>query len=431
MIQEIVIPDIGEKVESGIVVAIPVAVGDKLAIDQTVIELETDKAVVEIPSTIAGTIAEISVKVDDEVKIGQVIMKVKTSGAAKADDASTDEEREEEPEPQQPELDKQSAQPAVEAPKPAPPHAVAPVEETSGPAAPAAPSVRRLARELGADVNQVEGTGPGGRITRDDVKRHVKKIMRELAPASGMAPMQPLPDFEQWGEIQREAFSAVRRITAENVGHAWNVVPHVTQFDEADITALEEFRQKYGEQIKAAGGKLTATTILLKVITAALERFPRFNASIDMKSGEIIYKKYYHIGIATDTDRGLLVPVIRDVDKKSISELAIELTQLAERARHKKVSPDEMAGGTFTISNQGGIGGINFTPIVFWPQVAILGVSRSSVQPRYVNDAFVPRTILPLSLSYDHRIVDGADAARFLRWVVEALEHPLLLNLES
>jgi pyruvate dehydrogenase E2 component (dihydrolipoamide acetyltransferase) len=262
------------------------------------------------------------------------------------------------------------------------------------------------------------------------VKQFVKGIVsRGGAGREGQATGQ-MPDFSKWGEVEREKLSRIRSVIAENTGHAWSIVPHVTQFDEADITELEEFRKKYGSQVEQAGGKLTVTAILLKIVTEALKRFPRFNASIDTVAGEIIKKKYYHIGVAVDTENGLLVPVIRDVDRKDLEELSVELTELAERTRERKVDLEEMEGGTFTVSNQGGIGGVGFTPIVFWPQVAILGVSRAQERAVFREGTFVPRTILPLALSYDHRIVDGADAARCLRWIVEALEHPLLLQLD-
>ena len=442
MVKEIVVPDIGEKIESGLVVGVLVKVGDMIDVDQPVIEVETDKAVVEIPSTEKGKVVELAVKEDDEIKPGQVIAKIEVGGKAeKSKDIAKpvpEEKAKKEPEPEEkPEIESEKPEETetIETPqsKPEPePSAPSVAEEKPGKPAPAAPSVRRLARELGADINKIKGSGPGGRISADDVKQHVKSVMTgktKAAPVSGKE--LSLPDFGQWGDIKREKLSKVRSITAENMSISWNVVPQVTQFDKADITAVEEFRREYGPTVEKMGGKLTATTIIMKVIVSALQRFPRFNASLDMEQGEIVYKNYYHLAVAVDTDRGLLVPVIRDVDKKSISEIAVELTDLAERTRNKKVKLEELEGGTFTISNQGGIGGTDFTPIVYWPQVAILGVSRASIQPKFMDDKFVPRAILPLSLSYDHRIIDGADAARFLRWVVEALEHPLLLNLNS
>ena len=242
---------------------------------------------------------------------------------------------------------------------------------------------------------------------------------------------QPLPDFGQWGEIEREPMSNVRRITAERLSHAWSTIPHVTQFDKADITDVERWRKEFGARAEAAGGKLTPTAIIVKIAAAALKVFPQFNASIDAPGNEVIYKKYCHIGVAVDTDRGLLVPVIRDVDQKNIIELAVELGQIAEKARNRKITPEDMQGGCFTISNLGGIGGTGFTPIVNPPEVAILGVARGSYEPVFADGKFAPRLLLPLSLSYDHRLIDGADGARFLRWMAEALENPFLLVLEG
>jgi pyruvate dehydrogenase E2 component (dihydrolipoamide acetyltransferase) len=455
MVKEVKVPDIGENVESGVVVNIAASTGDTVDVDQALIEIETDKAVVEIPSTEKGKVVEITVKVDDEIKPGQVIAKIEVAGDSEKPQpeqrgaASEEEEATKKDKPAKKEKATKKAKPESgkeEKPdkreektvKPAPERAEKPAAEKEEPldtahvVAPAAPSVRRLARELGADINRISGSGPGGRISSDDVKAHVKKLMTSSgAQEEPRKTSVPMPDFSQWGDITREKMSNVRGIIARGVGYAWQTVPHVTQFDAADITELEKFRKKYGEEVKNAGGKLSVTAILIKILTAALRRFPRFNASIDVDRNEIIIKNYIHISVAIDTDRGLLVPVIRDADKKSIRELSVELTELAERTRNKKVKPEELEGGTFTISNQGSIGGTNFTPIVYWPQVAILGVSRSRLQPQDVGGHMESREILPLSLSYDHRIVDGADAARFLKWVADALEHPLLLNLDS
>jgi pyruvate dehydrogenase E2 component (dihydrolipoamide acetyltransferase) len=301
-------------------------------------------------------------------------------------------------------------------------------------AAPATPSVRRLARELGVDINQVPGSGPGGRISMEDVKNYVRQLNVEAErarPVTAEAPALPLPDFTKWGEVEREAMSNVRRTTARRLAQAWSTIPHVTNFDKADITQLEQLRKRYAGKAEAAGGKLTVTAIILKVAASALKVFPKFNASLDMANQEIVYKKYYHIGVAVDTDRGLLVPVIRDVDRKNIIELSVELTQIAEKARNRKVSLEDLEGGTFTITNLGGIGGTNFAPIINPPDVAILGIARASKEPVFNDGGFEPRLMLPLSLSYDHRLIDGADAARFLRWVVEALEQPFLLTLEG
>jgi pyruvate dehydrogenase E2 component (dihydrolipoamide acetyltransferase) len=299
--------------------------------------------------------------------------------------------------------------------------------------APAAPSVRRMARELGVNINEVTGTGPGGRISEDDVRNYARSIILNASSprAATQRTAAPLPDFSRWGEVERTPMTGVRRKTAEHLQDAWTSIPHVTHFDSADITELEQLRERFAKKVEEAGGKLTVTAIALKVTAEALKVFPQFNASLDSVQEEIIYKKYCHIGIAVDTDRGLLVPVIRDVDKKNILDLSVELTQVSEKARSKKLTLEEMQGGTFTITNLGGIGGTSFTPIINSPEVAILGISRASQQPIFSDGQFKPRLMLPLALSYDHRLIDGADAARFLRWVGAALQEPFLLALEG
>jgi pyruvate dehydrogenase E2 component (dihydrolipoamide acetyltransferase) len=308
--------------------------------------------------------------------------------------------------------------------------------------APASPSVRRLAREIGVDINQVPGSGPGGRISIDDVKEQARRILSSVgspgAPAGAAVARaaRPLPDFQKWGEVERQPWSNIRRATAEHLSHAWSAIPHVTQFDKADITALEELRKRHKERVEKAGGSLTVTAILVKVLATAVKQFPQFGASLDVERGEIVYKKYVNIGVAVDTDRGLLVPVIRHADRKNVTGIAQEITQLAAKARDRKLTAEEMSGGSMSISNLGGIGGTAFTPIVNWPEVAILGVSRGATEPVWRpsagvqrGGAFEPRLMLPLSLSYDHRLIDGADAIRFLRFVVEAVEQPFLLTL--
>ena len=301
---------------------------------------------------------------------------------------------------------------------------------------PAAPHVRRLSREVGIDIYEVKGTGPGGRISEDDVKAHAKALLSTAAaaaatPRAGHFAQPHLPDFAKWGKIERVSMRGVRRKTAQHLAEAWNTIPHVTQHDRADITELEHLRARFAPKAEEAGGKMTVTAIALKVCAAALKVFPQFNASIDIEKEEIVYKQYINIGVAADTDRGLLVPVIRDVEKKNIVELAVELSGLSKKARDKKLTPADMEGGTFTITNLGGIGGVGFTPIVNFPEVAILGLSRSRIEPEWINGKFEPRLILPLSLSYDHRLIDGADAARFLRWISEAFEQPFLLSVQG
>ena len=422
------LPELGESIESGDVVQVLVAVGDQITAEQSVLELETDKAVVEVPSPVSGSVTAIHVAPGDKAAVGQLIVTLETDGAAAANGAPAPAEppAEAEPEPPAPPV---AAETAVAAP--ASPPAPEAREARSG--APAAPSVRRLAREIGVDIHKVPGSGPGGRVSADDVKRYVRTRQPDkptAAPANVPAAVT-LPDFTRWGDIERRPMSNVRRLTADQMARTWATVPQVTQYDQADITELEQLRQKYAPKVVAAGGRLTITAIVMKVVAAALKRFPQFNASVDMATHEVIYKHYYHVGVAVDTDRGLLVPVIRDVDHKNILTLGVELTQLAERARSRKTSLEEMQGGTFTITNLGGIGGTGFSPILNAPEVAILGMARSRIQPVHADGQFVPRLMLPLSLSYDHRLIDGADGARFLRWVVEALTQPFLLNLEG
>jgi pyruvate dehydrogenase E2 component (dihydrolipoamide acetyltransferase) len=277
------------------------------------------------------------------------------------------------------------------------------------------------------DLHQVPGSAPGGRVTPEDIKSYVRQLASGVAGSGGSRQPPPLPDFERWGAVERRPLETVRRKTAEQMGLAWSLVPHVTQHDQADITDLEAFRK----QQEGRGPKLTITAFALKAAVIGLQQFPHFNASLDLAGNQLIVKRYYHLGVAVDTDRGLLVPVLRDVDKKSVQELAEELAAVAERARQKKVTVEEMRGGTFTLTNLGGIGGTGFTPIVNYPEVAILGLSRSRLQPVVRDGQVVPRLMLPLSLSYDHRVIDGADAARFTRRLAEMLENPLLMVLHA
>jgi pyruvate dehydrogenase E2 component (dihydrolipoamide acetyltransferase) len=288
--------------------------------------------------------------------------------------------------------------------------------------------VRRLARELGVDIRRVQGTGPDGRISIEDVQEWVKAALSGGAGAPAAA-ARALPDFSKWTDVDRKPMSNIRRKTAEHLSSAWNTIPHVTQHDKADITGFEALRKQFGGQVEKAGGKLTVTAVALKIVATAMRKFPQFNSSVDTASNEIVYKQSVHVGVAVDTERGLLVPVIRDVDQKGIAQLAAELAKVSEKARAGKLSLDEMQGGGFTITNLGGIGGTSFTPIVNWPEVAILGMSRGGQEPVWNGQAFEPRMMLPLSLSYDHRVIDGADGARFLRWVAAAFEQPIVMAL--
>ena len=423
------LPELGESIESGDVVQVLVTVGDEITAEQSVLELETDKAVVEVPSPVGGSVMAIHVAPGDKAAVGQLIVTLETDGATATNNAPSPSESPTEAKPEPP-----TSPAPVEAPIAQPASPPTPAAPTTRSGAPAAPSVRRLAREIGVDIHEVPGSGPGGRVSADDVKRYARRRQSQesvTAPAAAAPVALPLPDFGRWGDVERRPMSNVRRLTADQMTRTWATVPQVTQYDQADITELEQLRQKFASKAVAAGGKLTITAIALKVVAAALKQFPQFNASVDMATHEIIYKQYYHVGVAVDTDRGLLVPVIRDVDSKNILALAVELTELAERARSRKTSLEEMQGGTFTITNLGGIGGSGFSPILNAPEVAILGMARSRIEPMHVDGQFVPRLMLPLSLSYDHRLIDGADGARFLRWVVEALSQPFLLSLEG
>jgi pyruvate dehydrogenase E2 component (dihydrolipoyllysine-residue acetyltransferase) len=451
-VQEFKVPELGENVEQGDVTRVLVKVGDTISREQPVVELETDKATIEVPSSVAGVVKDIKVKAGDKVKVGAVILTVDENGAggAKAEAPAPSEQKQEQkvlsmPRRETPQPAAVQPPPAAVAPKPAEPAkadapkpqepAAKPAESrpSAGPAAPASPSVRRLAREIGVDINDVHGSGPGGRISDEDVKEHARRILSSVGsalarPAGAPAPVA-LPDFEKWGSVERQPMTNIRRKTAEHLSHAWNTIPHVTQFDKADITPMEELRSKFRKQVEQAGGNLTVTAVLVKVLAAAVKQFPQFNSSLDVENNAIVYKKYINVGVAVDTEFGLLVPVIRNADQKNITQIAVELHQLSEKARAKKLTLEEMSGGGISISNLGGIGGTYFTPIVNWPEVAILGVSRGIIEPVWRDGKFDPRQLLPLSLSYDHRVIDGADAMRFLRWVVQAIEQPFLLSL--
>lgn len=447
-VAEFKLPELGENVHQGDLVRLMVSPGTRISAGQPVMELETDKAVVEVPSSVTGTVNDVLVKQGEKIKVGQVIFTLQPGAIsagdhqpARADDSHEEGAREAFQAAIQSEgRTEEQALPPEQPRSPAVSTFSMPLNldrsagvEQRGPV-PAAPHVRRLARELGVDIHNVPGNGPGGRISEDDVKAYAKTLIATAATGATAAThtRQPkLPDFSKWGKIERVSMRGVRRKTAEHMWEAWSSIPHVTQNDKADITELEQLRARFGPKAAEAGGKMTVTAIALKVCASALKIFPQFNASIDMEQEEIIYKQFINIGVAVDTDRGLLVPVIRDVDKKNIVELATELTQLSKKARDKKLAPADMEGGTFTITNLGGIGGTGFSPIVNYPEVAILGLSRSSMEPVWMNGKFEPRQVLPVSLSYDHRLIDGADAARFLRWIAEAFEQPFLLSVQG
>jgi pyruvate dehydrogenase E2 component (dihydrolipoamide acetyltransferase) len=413
-----------------------VAPGDNISEQQPIVEVDTEKAAIDVPSSAAGKVKNILVKQGDVVAVGQALLTLEEAGQPVK------------PEEKPISHNGQPASSPAETPKPSPveaPPITTPiphddVQEASEPAgapqvsepeiAAASPSLRRMARELGIDINEVTGTGPDGRITEDNVRNYARSIILNASSSpKEFSPASP-PDFSRWGEIERKPMTGVRRATAQHVESAW-AIPHVTHFDSADITELEDLRKRFAGRMENSGGRLTITAIALKTAAAALKRFPQCNAAFDATQEEIIFRKYVHISVAVDTARGLLTPVIRDVDKKNIEQLAHELAEAAENARKGVLRMEDMQGGTFTITNLGGIGGTNFTPIINSPEAAILGLSRANLQAVYKDGQFVPRLILPLALSFDHRIIDGADAARFLRWFAEALETPFMLALEG
>lgn len=467
MATEFKLPEVGEGIEGGTVVSVLVSVGDRVEVDQPVVELETDKAVVEVPSSLAGVVESLAVAEGEEAAVGSVLMTIDeqadgaAAAAADAEDeteaAGADAEPAAPAEEAEAQRTSQEASPAAgggadgDGARRAPAgggDAASASDEEAGDAGearpmgllPAAPSVRRLAREVGVDLRAVQGSGILGRISAEDVRAFAEgrtpgraPAQAPAAPAGGGVPAPSLPDFSKWGPTERVAMSGIRKATVRSMRQAWATVPMVTHFDKADITEFESLRKRYQPRAEAMGTKLTPTAMLVKIVAAALRKFPAFNASIDTEAEEVVYKKYVNIGVAVDTEHGLLVPVIRDADAKNMLQLAAELGELAERARDRKLSPDEMQGGNFSVSNLGGIGGTGFTPIVNPPDVAILGVSRGGYEPVWDREAetFVPRMMMPLSVTYDHRLIDGASAARFLRWVCRAVEEPFLMSLEG
>jgi pyruvate dehydrogenase E2 component (dihydrolipoamide acetyltransferase) len=472
------LPELGENIEGGDVLRVIVKAGDTIKKDQAVLELETDKATIEVPASAGGVVKEVKVKQGEKVKVGQTIFVIEEGGAESAEPkaespepkaeskepkAESKEPKAQSPEPaseskeQKTEPAKADEEPKAETPKrkadvvemkPSKPAAVPSVspkqvgvaepakaeKAVDAASIPAAPSARRLARELGVNIQDIQGSGPGGRISMDDVTAHARRLISGAGTGAGRpaAAAEALPDFSKWGAVERKAMSGVRRTTAHRLTQAWNTVPHVFQHDRADITGVETLRKRLSKKAEADGrAPITITAFLMKTMAAAMKKFPQLNSSVDLAAEEIIYKQYVHIGVAVDTDRGLLVPVIRDVDQKDIFQIADELAQAAEKARNRKLSLDDMQGGSITISNLGSLGAGAFTPIVNWPEVAILGVARARMEPVYSDGEFVARFLMPLTLSYDHRVIDGADGARILRWIVEAVEQPALMWLDS
>lgn len=416
-IKDILVPDIGD-FDGVEVIEILVAAGDSIAVEDAIVSLESDKAAMEIPSPFAGTIKEIKVKLGDKVSEGNLLVTIEASGESAVAD-ETPVAAESAPKKEASAAPVPAATPA--APRPSPTASIS-INEDGFRKAHASPSVRKFARELGADLSQMTGTGTKNRIIKEDVKAWVKQALAQGSQGGGLG-VEAMPeiDFSQFGEIEMQELTRINKLTGKFLHRNWVTVPHVTQFDEADITELEKFRKQLNEENKKEGTRVTVLAFLMKALVSALKEFPRFNSSLDHTGENLVLKKYVNIGVAMDTPDGLVVPVIRDCDRKSLIELAQELTDTSVRARNKKLSPSDMQGGCISISSLGGIGGKAFTPIVNAPEVAILGVSRSSMQPIYIDGEFIPRLMLPLSLSYDHRVIDGADGARFTSYLSRVL----------
>ena len=465
---EFTLPDLGEDIDEADILKVLVAEGDTVTLEQPILEIETEKATLDVPSSVAGVITAIHVSEGDTITPGQLIISVGEVAGAAAPATP-------EAPPAEAPAEAASETPAEATPDPVPAAATpeaaaAPAEEpapvaeapaTELPATPAieappavvpassagifaAPAVRKFAREIGVDVSQVAGSGPGGRISEDDVKAYARALVATAAAAAA-APAsaghaafpvlydpRPLPDFEQFGTVRREKLSRLRRTVARNMTQAWLEMPHVTLQLTADITDMEALRQQYKAEARAAGGNLTVSVFVLKILAAALKAQPLLGTSFDTETNELIYKDYVHIGVAVDTERGLVVPVIRNVDEKNIIQLSIELNEVAERARTNTLTLDDSRGGTFTLTNLGSLGTGFFSPVINPPEVAVLGVGRAQWTPVLDdNKEWQPRLMMPMSLSHDHRVIDGADGARFMQWIQNAIDNPMMLALEG
>jgi len=413
---DVKLPRLGEGAESGTVVSILVKAGDRIAKGQTIVEMENEKAVAPIPSPVAGIVASIRVHEGDQLSAGQTILTMTAEvgpATGKAAAQAPVEEAVAEATTESPDGDEPEA----------PANEITPAKAGAIPAA--SPSIRKMARELGIDLTRVRGSDEGGRIQLSDLRAYIQRLQKMGAAdkAGKAAPAPESVDFSKWGAITRQPMSPLRKTISRRLVESWNAIPHVTQFDEADITSLMELRSRYAPLYEQKGARLTLTSFVLKGVVAALKKHPIFNSSLDEAAQAIIFKAYYHIGVAVDTDQGLIVPVIREVDKKSLLELSKDLGVLAEKARNRKVSSEELKGGTFTISNQGGIGGAHFTPIINRPEVAILGLGRGAMRAVVRDKKVEPRLMLPIALSYDHRVIDGGSAARFTVDLVQAREN--------
>jgi len=417
------LPPLGEGVHSGSVVSILVKEGEELAKGQGMIEVETGKAVAPVPAQTAGKILKVIVSVGDKISVGQSILSIEPAGGGAPPTAAPKPAAAKAPSPVA-----KAKKPAAPPPSDEDPEAPSEEEEVSGPMPPASPTIRLITRELGIDLRRIHGSESGGRVVMADVRAYVQRLQRIAAAktpaaiAAAAKPPMPSIDFSKWGSIAKRPMTPLRKVIAERMGQSWGAVPRVTQFEEADITALDALRKKYGEAFEKKDARLTLTVFVLKVVAETLKKHPTFNASIDEAAGELIFKEYYHIGMAVDTDQGLIVPVLRDVDKKDLVTLSKELSDLAARTRDRKVSMDELQGGTFTISNQGGIGGGFFTPIINLPEVAILGLGRGALKPVVRDGKIETRLLLPMALSYDHRVIDGGTAVRFMLDLAKGFE---------
>lgn len=425
MSKEIFVPNIGD-FDDVEVIEILVAPGDTVQAEDSLISVESDKAAMEIPAPEAGIVKELKVQVGDKVSEGSLILVLEPTASTETIEAKPAPAAQPAPAPVQ-----KTAQKPPVAKKQAPSSAVQAVslgriDEASFASAYASPSVRKFARELGVNLGQISGTGRKGRIVLDDVKAFVKQVMLQGMPSAGGLQVAPMPDidFAKWGEVESRPLTKINKLTGQFLHRNWVTIPHVTQFDEADITEMEAMRKAMVAEYKPKGIGITPLVFLMKAIVMAMQEYPRFNSSLDVSGENLVFKHYFNVGIAVDTPDGLVVPVVQDVDKKGLVDLAIELGEISVKAREKKLKPGDMQGGCMTISSLGGIGGTKFTPIVNAPEVAILGVSRSKMQPVWNGTEFTPRLMLPLALSYDHRVIDGADGARFTTFISKILADP-------
>ena len=457
------LPNLGENINEADVLKVLVAEGDVIKVDQPLLEIETEKATLDVPSEVAGRVTKIHIAPGDVVKPGQVLMTVESGVAAEAAPAAPAVAAAPAPAEAAPAATAPApeaaapaatstpapAAPAAPAPAPAPAAAPAPTagrqpatsEEDTTTAEPsdvpvfASPSTRRFAREVGLDLRGIVGSGPGGRISDEDVKRHVREqtsrpVIVNMAPEGAPAAERVvLPDFAQWGEVTREPLTRLRRTVVRNMAQSWSEIPHVHLYHHADITAMEALRQQWKDRAKVAGGNLTISVMLLKIVAAALKAHPRINASLNTETNELILKKYVHLGVAVDTERGLVVPKIENVDQKNIIELSVELNEIAGRARENKLTIDEQRGASFTVTNLGSLGTGYFDPIINWPEIAILGLGRAETVPVWENGEWKPQLRMPMSFGMDHRIIDGADGARFMAWIVDTIKNPMIMVL--